>query len=208
MRSIRKNAAEPTETVKGSGNGRCAHRRINHTRAESRPGRDPADAERFSGSKISAIKFAPLCKCKKCNEFTLSKKRRFVLVNYRKQRNTRNATELPFLEISPKPTTTSAFRSRPRHDGPFVALGVSSTAGRRPETRTCTKPRLGRGLSTTDSFCGLEFRRGAMWALHDGRLWPGISRGPDVGPRLGRAGQDRRAHAPVGPLRRPRWLAL
>jgi hypothetical protein len=40
--------------VKGSGNGRCAHRRINHTRAESRPGRDPADAERFSGSKISA----------------------------------------------------------------------------------------------------------------------------------------------------------
>jgi hypothetical protein len=94
--------------VKGSGNGRCAHRRINHTRAESRPGRDPADAERFSGSKISAIKFAPLCKCKKCNEFTLSKKRRFVLVNYRKQRNTRNATELTFLEISPKPTTTSA----------------------------------------------------------------------------------------------------
>ena len=108
LRSIRKNAAEPTETVKGSGNGRCAHRRINHTRAESRPGRDPADAERFSGSKISAIKFAPLCKCKKCNEFTLSKKRRFVLVNYRKQRNTRNATELTFLEISPKPTTTSA----------------------------------------------------------------------------------------------------
>ena len=40
------------------------------------------------------------------------------------KKGTRNATELPFLEISPKPTTTSAFRSRPRHDGPFVALGV------------------------------------------------------------------------------------
>jgi len=99
-----------------------------------------------------------------------------------------HATELPFLEISPKPTTTRAFRSRPRHDGPIVASGVSSTAGRRPETRTCHKPRLGRGLSTTDNFVAWKFRGGRCGLDTTDDCGLEFSRGLDVGPRLGRAG--------------------
>ena len=38
----------------GCGNGRCAHRRINHTRAGSRPGRRGRRRAFFGGSKISA----------------------------------------------------------------------------------------------------------------------------------------------------------
>ena len=109
------------------------------------------------------------------------------------KKGTRNATELPFLEISPKPTTFSGFRSRPRHDGPFVALGVSSTAGRRPETSTCSKPRLGRGLSTTDSFCGLEFRRGAMWGFPRRTVVVGIFAG------AGRGTETRPCRAEIRP---------
>ena len=92
---------------------------------------------------------------------------------------------------------------RPRRT--VCGFGCVSTAGRRPETRTSTKPRLGRGLSTTDSFCGLEFRGGRCGLDTTDDCGLEFSRGLDVGPRLGRAGprfgrgQDRRAPAPVGP---------
>ncbi len=115
-------------------------------------------------------------------------------------RNTRNATELPFLEISPKPTTFSVFGRGLATTDRLWLWGVSSTAGRRPETRTCTKPRLGRGLSTTDSFCGLEFRRGALWALHDGRLWPGIFAGAGRGTETRPCRAEIRSHPEVRPI--------
>ncbi len=134
----------------------CAPANKSH-RAGSRPGRSRPDAA-FFRHKISAIK-SPLC-----------------------TRNTRNATELPFLEISPRPTTTT---------GPGHGLATTNRlwlwVGRvrpdvGPRLRRALKPRLGRGLSTTASFCGLEISRGALWALHDGQfLWLGISQGGVVG---------------------------
>jgi hypothetical protein len=62
LRSIRKLAAEPTETVGGLREWAvCAPANKSHPLGR---GLVAADAERFS--KISAIKFAPLCKAEIC----------------------------------------------------------------------------------------------------------------------------------------------
>ncbi len=57
----------------------------------------------------------------------------------------------------------------------LVVFGVSSTPGE-DTARDVHKPRLGCGLYD-GQFLWLRISQGALWALHDGRLWPGIFEG-------------------------------